>query len=205
MTEDAAPPDAAPPTVSQPGRVSTWTLRVMVYGGAAAGIALVVAAATADDPPAWWWLAGVPLAVICGALAGVWISFRLRHRSPEQRQQAFERMAGRQREVGRPLERSRIAHRATKHQRAVLRSGVAATAVVRFLADGHRATEYRQLVYLELEVHREGAEPYLVQTGEFVTAASAGSLSPGRELQVRVDPHDPKRVAVDWERSLRLG
>lgn len=176
----------------------------MVYGGAVAGAALVVAAATTDDPPLWWWILGGALALGCGFLAATWISFRLRHRSPEERERAFEAMRQRQEVVGRPVVRSKIAYRATKHKRSVLRSGVEGSAVVTFLADGGRANEFRQLVYLELDVTVPGQEAYPVKTGEFLNSASAGSVSPGRELKVKVDPTDPRRVAVDWEASLRL-
>ena len=177
---------------------------MIVCGGAVGGVGLLVAAGVADDPPVWWWVAGVPLAVGFGALALAWIRFRLRYRSPEERQRALEALESRRKATNRPLERSRIAHRATKHKSAVLRSGVDGRAVVTFLADGHRANERRQLVYLELEVTVAGSPPYEVKTGEYLNAASAGSVSPGRELLVKVDPHDPGRVAVDWERSLRL-
>jgi hypothetical protein len=37
-----------------------------------------------------------------------------------------------------------------------------------------------------------------------VPGTSSGSIAPGWELVVKVDPKDPQRVAVDWERSLRL-
>jgi hypothetical protein len=191
--------------VDEPGRVSTWTLRVVVYGGAVAGLALVAAAIATEDAPGWWWLAGIPLALVCGTLAAIWISFRIRHPSREQRQQVFEQIEARRESVGRPLEQSRVAYRATKHKQAVLRSGVDGTAMVTYLADGRRANEFRQLVYLELDVRVGDAAPYRVNTGEFLTAASAGSVSPGRELHVKVDPADPQRVAVDWDRSLRLG
>jgi hypothetical protein len=192
--------------VAEPSRWSTWTLRVVVYGGALAGVGLLVTAARSEDPPGWWWAAGIPLTAVCGTLAGIWIFFRLRYRSREQRQQAFELIEQRRDSTGLPLQRSRLAHRATKHKRAVLRSGTDATAVVTFLADGRRANEYRQLVYLELDVQLpDGRSPYQVRTGEYLNAASAGSVSPGRELRVKVDPADPQRVAVDWERSLRRG
>lgn len=68
---------------------------------------------------------------------------------------------------------------------ATLRSGIDGTAVVRFLADGHRANEFTHLAYLELEVTVAGGLPYQVETGEYL------------------NPADPTRVAVDWERSLR--
>lgn len=190
--------------VDQPGRVSKWSWRVAIYGGAVAGLVLVVTAVLADNPRGWWLPVGIPLAVIGGGLASIGIRFRLRYRTAQQREQYFERLTAKREEMGRPLDRARLAHRATKHKKAVLRSGTDATAVVTFLADGHRANEYRHLVYLELEVHPPDQAPYHVKTGEYLNAASAGSVAPGKELRVKVDPDDPQRVAVDWERSLRL-
>lgn len=121
------------------GRFSTWVLRIAVSGGAVAGAALLVMAAATEGAPGWWWAAGEPLALSCGSLATIWISFRLRHRSPAEREAAFDQMRTRQAELDLLLERSTLAHRATRCKRAVLRSGVAGTAVVTFLADGRRA------------------------------------------------------------------
>ena len=106
----------------------------------------------------------------------------------------------------RPSSDLRLAGREAKARvkRDVLRRGFDATAIVTFLADGGRGNEFHQLVYLELEVFVDGRPPYGVRTGEYLTAASAGSVAPGRELVVKVDPQDAQRVAVDWERSLRL-
>jgi hypothetical protein len=191
--------------VDEPGRVSTWTLRVVVYGGLLAGVGMVIAAARSDDPPQWWWWVGIPLTLMCGSLVAVWIRMRLRFRSKEERQRYFAQLEARRRTVGEPLDRSRLAYRATRHKKTVLRDGQDASAVVTFLADGHRANEFRQLVYLELEVTPpDGGEAYQVRTGEFLNAASTGSMAPGRQLWVKVDPADRQRVAVDWDRSLRL-
>jgi hypothetical protein len=196
---------AAPPPTVEPGRLSTWTLRGVVYGGFTVGVALVVSAVRSDDPPSWWWTVGIPLTILCGALVSVWVSMRLRFRSRDERMAYIAGLANERTEIGRPLDRSRHAYRATRRKKAVLRSGMDATAIVTFLADGRRANEFRQLVYLELEVTPpDGGEPYQVKTGEFVTAASAGSLAPGSDLWVKVDPADPLQVAVDWEQTLRL-
>lgn len=192
-------PSAAP----TPSSWSKWTLRMLVYGGAVAGIALVVAAALTDAPTWYWWL-GVPLAVVFGALASMGIRFRLRHRTPEERQRVLTEIAERKEALAEPLERSTLAHRETKHKKHVLRSGIDADAVITFLADGKRGDDLERLVYLELDVTVPGAAPYSVQTGEYLTAASTGSVAPGRRLRVKVLPDDPQRVAVDWERSLRL-
>jgi hypothetical protein len=188
---------------AQASKTSTWTLRLIVYAGAVTGIALVVASFAGDDTPGWWLAVGIPLALVFGTLASTWIWFRVRY-SPEERQARYEAMDSRRAEVAKPVERSKLAFQATKHKTQVLRSGADAAATITFIADGGRANEFRKLVYLELLVTRDGGEPYEVRTGEFVTGASAGSVTPGRELWVKVDLADPQRVAVDWERSLRL-
>lgn len=187
-----------------PGQAIKRTLLVVDYVGVVTGVALVVAAWRAGDPPGWWLPVGIPLILVFGTLATIGTAFRLRYPDPEQRREYLARLEARRAEVGRPLDRSKLAHRASRHKKAVLRSGADATAVVTFLADGHRANEYQQLVYLELEVQLPDRQPYQVKTGEYLNAASAGSVAPGRQLQVRVDRQDPQRVAVDWERSLRL-
>jgi hypothetical protein len=180
-------------------------LRLAICAGLLGGLAMVVAAASSGDPPQWWWWVGIPLTLVCGLLVSIWIRFRLRFPSKEARQQYLTQLEERRRVLGEPLDRSRLAYRATRHKKAVLRNGQDASAVVTFLADGHRANEFRQLVYLELDVTPPaGGEPYQVRTGEFLNAASAGSMAPGRQLWVKVDRADPQRVAVDWDRSLRL-
>ena len=102
------------------------------------------------------------------------------------------------------FDRMEVAHQATKRKKAILGSGLDGSAVVTFLADGNRGNQFEQLVYLELDVTVGERPCYPVRTGEYVTATSSGSLSPGRRLVVKVDPVDPQQVAVDWDRSLRL-
>jgi hypothetical protein len=168
------------------------------------GAALVGAASTADDAPIGWWVFG-GLGVLAGGWFVVsWAAFRLRYRTPQEREEAKARLIASAPVEYQRLERGKLAHQATKHKAAVLRSGVDGTAIVTFLADGHRGNEFEHLVYLELDVTVGGGSQYSVKTGEYLTAASAGSVAPGRELVVKVDPADRRRVAVDWERSLRL-
>lgn len=188
---------------SQLGREGARRFRLVLALGATSGAALVVAAALWPDAPAWLWWVGLPLLVLDGGLLLVGLSFRARHRTPEARRAALDDLRDRQQALG--ADRSTLAHRATKHHDRTLRDGVDATAVVTFVADGGRASQFRQLVYLELEVTVGGRPPYAVRTGEYLTAASSGTVRPGAALTVKVDRDDPQRVAVDWERSLRLG
>jgi hypothetical protein len=191
--------------VAEPSRGGVWGTRVVIFSGFAAGLGLLLAATQSDDPPEWWWVVGGFLTVVFGALTAVWLAIRVRYPTTEDRERAIASMAAKQAELAPALERPSIAHRATKHRKEVLRDGVDGTAVVLFLADGQRGNEFHSLVYLELEVTVDGeSSPFEVKTGEYVTAASAGSVRPGTELVVKVDPADRTRVAVDWERSLRL-
>ena len=58
------------------------------------------------------------------------------------------------------------------------------------------------LAYLELDVSAHGATPRRVRTGNWVARGTLAALVPGTTLDVRVDPADPDRVAVDWARTL---
>jgi hypothetical protein len=170
-------------------------------GAAVLGIVLVVLGFTSDDPPALWWL-GFPLAIVCAPLAVLGMRFRMR--SPEERQRYVDGLRARADAVESTAGRGKVARDATRHKKQVLKTGVDGTAIITFLADGNAGNEFRHLVYLELSVAVGGAPPYDVRTGEWLNAASTGSVAPGRELVVKVDPAVPTRVAVDWERSLRL-
>ena len=58
---------------------------------------------------------------------------------------------------------------------------------------------------LDLEVTVEGRAPYQV-SGKFKVPAKLGSeAGPGVELPVFVDPDDPQRVEVDWDRFAAEG
>jgi len=177
-------------------------VRTILVLGFVLGLALLAAAVTSEAPPTWWWVAGVLSTLVGGSFVEEWLRFRLRYRTPEARREYLERFleGASQQEPG----RARLAHQAIKHKKAVLRSGIDGTAVVTFLADGHRGNEVQHLLYLEFDVRIGDGAPYPVRTGEYLTAASSGTVCPGRELAVKVDPQNPQHVAVDWERSLRL-
>jgi hypothetical protein len=61
------------------------------------------------------------------------------------------------------------------------------------------------LVYLELAVTVGADTPYAVRTGEYLGWRwGSHNLTVGRELAVRVDRTNRKRVAVDWDQSEQL-
>lgn len=124
--------------------------------------------------------------------------------SPEQRQVHFDTMADRLGPAQEQGRRLRGGPKKARHKKPILAKGIDGTAIIVSLAAGGRANEFHSLVLMELEVHVPGRSPYEVDTAEYVTAAGAGSLAPGNELVVKVDPDDPQKVAVDWDTSLRL-
>ncbi len=188
--------------VAEISQTKKWTLRVLHVVGLLVGLAMVAAPAVvgwSHTKPLW--IIGIPLVLFNGLIVGYGIAFRIRYRTPEARvaykKRTFDPDAG-------GNARILYANRATKDKDRVLRSGIDGTAVVTFIADGHMEKGFSHLVYLELDVTVGNDPAYQVRTGEYLTPASSGSVSPGRELAVKVDPDDSQRVAVDWERSLRL-
>lgn len=190
---------------------TVWLSRLVFFGGLAIGIGLLAVAFTSDAPSVALWVWGGVLTAFFGYHVATAVVFRLRNPTPEARAAARAELLARRDALldesgrGEPG-RGALAHKATKGRgkSTVLRDGVPGTAVITFIADGHRGNEFTHLVYLELDVSVGGAPPYAVRTGEYLTAASTGTVTPGRELVVKVDPTDPQRVAVDWEESLRL-
>ncbi len=202
-------PTTLGPVTSDIPRSTVWKSRLVFFGGLLAGLGLLAAAAAQDEPPLGLWITGGLLTAFFGYCVGSAVVFRLRNPTPEARAAAREEVLARRDSFLASSQqgaagRGTLAYKATKTKADVLRTGVPGTAVITFIADGGRGNEFRQLVYLELDVSVDGAAPYQVRTGEFLTAASTGTVTPGRELVVKVDPADRQRVAVDWEESLRL-
>lgn len=197
------------PVPSDVPQSTVWISRVVFFGGLAVGLALLAWAATSPEPPLALWVIGGLLTAFFGYNVATAVIFRLRHPDPDERAAARAEILARRDalrgDTAQPgPSRGSLANRASKGKDAVLRDGVPGTALITFIADGGRGNDFTQLVYLELDVAVGDAAPYPVRTGEYLTAASTGSVAPGRELVVKVDRADPQRVAVDWEQTLRL-
>lgn len=191
-----------PRVATQVPRSTVWKARVIFFGGLGVGLALLGWAATSPEPPVWAWVVGGLLTAFFGYQVATAIAFRLRYRTPEEREAARERLImgpdGHAREEARGL----LAKQAATYTAEVLRIGRPATGVVVFAADGHHEDDARQLAYLELDVSAYGAKPHRVRTGDWVAPSTLRALVPGVTLEVKVDPADADRVAVDWARSL---
>ncbi|MBG0815510.1 hypothetical protein [Planomonospora sp. ID82291] len=82
----------------------------------------------------------------------------------------------------------------------LLAGGVPAAAVVLSMRDTGMTVNDQPLVGFELEVRPEGAAPYRVAHRETLPRLLVGAVLPGSALSVRIDPADPRRLAVDWSR-----
>jgi hypothetical protein len=51
---------------------------------------------------------------------------------------------------------------------------------------------------LDFEVHPSTRDPYMVAVE--ILVPQAANLVPGAELPVRIDPNDPAKIAVDWDK-----
>jgi len=100
-------------------------------------------------------------------------------------------------------DRIKFASGNTAYKRKILRTGVEARAVITDVERGnYDADSHETLVYLELAVTVGADAPYAVRTGEYARDGwPRSSLTVGRELAVRVDQDDSRRVAVDWFKS----
>lgn len=186
--------------------MTRYAARTLALVGLLAGVAVLAKTAELPDPPTWLWWLGAVLVLSCGMLTGAWVSLYFRYPDPEKRRAYVEEFRARQTVASSAAEQKKADWwAATTRAKAVLRSGVEGTAVVMQVCDGDVASELQQLVHLELEVTVGDGTAYRVGTGEFLTAASAGSVRVGAQLAVKVDPQDPQRVAVDWDRSLGIG
>lgn len=81
-------------------------------------------------------------------------------------------------------------------ERDILKSGVAAKAIVRGLVS--QVPGDRMAMQIPLEIHPPQGEPYTIDY-VFPTIRMRAALSPGMEVPVKIDPSDPQRVAVQWD------
>ncbi len=178
-------------------------VQIVVYGGLLLGVALLVAPLVLGGGSFTLWIPAVPLVGVFGYMVGFGVWFRLRYPSKEERERYRQQMLSGE-HGSRPAARGFLADRATRDKDAVLRTGVDGLAVVTLIADGQIRRGHRDLVYLELDVTLADGPVYRVSTGEYLSAAAAGTVRPGATLIVKVDPADRQRVAVDWDQCLRL-
>ncbi len=81
--------------------------------------------------------------------------------------------------------------------RAILTTGEAAQAVIVSVADTGVTVNDCPQARLTLEVRPAARPPFLAETTMLVGRFQTGMVMPGAAVQVRFDPADPSRVAVE--------
>lgn len=90
--------------------------------------------------------------------------------------------------------------RSQAQARRIRASGLPGSAKIESVTQtGVVLNEVNPQVELELEVHLDGRDPYMIRQKEFVPGALLGMLTAGRPLPVRVDPSDLSKVVILWE------
>ncbi|GAA5081048.1 hypothetical protein HNP84_001937 [Thermocatellispora tengchongensis] len=83
----------------------------------------------------------------------------------------------------------------------LLTGGVPASAVILAMRDTGVTINDQPMVVFDLEVRREGADAYRVSHREPLPRLLVGAVLPGAHLPVRLDPADPARLTIDWQRA----
>ncbi len=79
----------------------------------------------------------------------------------------------------------------------VLKEGIPATAVIKDLKDtGNRYNNNPQVI-MTLEVTPKDGKPYTAQLTTVVSVVDLASLRPGSVINIKYDPKQPTRVALD--------
>jgi hypothetical protein len=81
-------------------------------------------------------------------------------------------------------------------EREILKTGVAAKAVVRGFAE--QVPGDRFAMRIPLEIHPPQGDPYTINY-VFPSVRMQAAMSAGMEVPVKIDPNDPQRVAVQWD------
>jgi len=76
-------------------------------------------------------------------------------------------------------------------------TGVEATATVVAVRQGAAMINTQPVVEVDLTVMPEGLPPYPATVSSPMPVTTIGQLAPGRNLRVKVDPHNPASVWID--------
>lgn len=82
----------------------------------------------------------------------------------------------------------------------LLAEGMPGKAIIREMGTPERGSTWFNLM-LDLEVHPRTRDPYRVANEYLVPQAA--HLEPGTELPVKIDPRDPAKIAIDWDKAPR--
>ncbi|MGH7002431.1 MAG: hypothetical protein ACREIP_00635, partial [Alphaproteobacteria bacterium] len=90
--------------------------------------------------------------------------------------------------------------------RRLVASGIPGTAVVLHVRDtGTTINHVNAVLDVRLQVSLPGQAPYETQSEVTLGRMSWGALQPGMTVAVKVDPKNPRRVAIDWNAGHRAG
>jgi hypothetical protein len=93
----------------------------------------------------------------------------------------------------------------TKESKRIQRLGREATGVVQAIGENSQGgivtINDQPLLNLQLEVHDGDAPPYPVSFDTVIPRAAVPQFQPGAVIPIKIDPDDPQKVIVDWQRG----
>lgn len=94
---------------------------------------------------------------------------------------------------------ARSVGRAQARARAIVATGLSGIAKIESVTQtGVVLNEINPQVEMDLEIHVDGRDPYMVKAKEFVPGTMVGALTSGTPLPVKVDPNDLSQVVILW-------
>ncbi|MCK4593462.1 hypothetical protein KAU45_03090 [bacterium] len=93
----------------------------------------------------------------------------------------------------------------TKESKRIARFGRPAEAVVLAIGEnsegGVVTINDQPLLNLQLEVHDGATPPYVVSFDTIIPRAAVPRFQPGAVIPIKIDPENPQKVIVDWQRG----
>jgi hypothetical protein len=89
--------------------------------------------------------------------------------------------------------------------RRILRQGRSADATIKAIGEssmgGVTTVNDQPYLNLQLEVHDSYQAPYITSLDTIIPRAVLPKFQPGTVLPIKIDPNDPMKVAIDWNRG----
>jgi hypothetical protein len=89
--------------------------------------------------------------------------------------------------------------------RRILREGRSADATIKAIGENSRGgvvtVNDQPYLNLQLEVHDSYQAPYITSLDTIIPRSVLPQFQPGTILPIKIDPNDPMKVAIDWDRG----
>lgn len=93
----------------------------------------------------------------------------------------------------------------SQETKRIMATGKPATAVIQQIGEssmgGVVTINDQPFLNLQLEVHDGSQSPYPVTLDTIIPRAAVPQFQPGANIPIKIDPNDPQKVVIDWQRG----